>query len=49
MIETTDITLRRWLLHTLPNDEAAMLEQQLLTDEEFGEQLRAAEADLLDD
>src|SRR5689334_5158023 len=49
MIETTDITLRRWLLHTLPADEAAILEQQLLTDEDFGERLRAAEADLLDD
>lgn len=49
MIETTDETLRRWLLHTLPADKAEALEQRLLTDEDFGEQLRAAETDLLDD
>lgn len=49
MIETTDKTLRRWLLHTLPADEAETLEQRLLTDEDFGERLRAAETDLLDD
>jgi hypothetical protein len=49
MIETTDETLRRWLLHTLPADEAQALEQRLLTDEDFGERLRAAETDLVDD
>ncbi len=49
MIETTDQTLRRWLLHTLPADEAEVLEQRLLNDEDFGERLRAAETDLLDD
>jgi hypothetical protein len=49
MIETTDETLRRWLLHALPANEAEALEQRLLTDEDFGERLRAAETDLLDD
>ncbi|HEV7489254.1 MAG TPA: hypothetical protein VGO25_00515 [Rhodanobacteraceae bacterium] len=49
MIETTDETLRRWLLHRLPTGEAEALEQRLLTDEDFGERVRAAETDLLDD
>lgn len=49
MIETTDETLRRWLLHRLPRGEAEALEQRLLTDEDFGERVRAAETDLLDD
>jgi hypothetical protein len=49
MIEPTDETLRRWLLHRLPAGEAEALEQRLLTDEVFGERLRGEETDLLDD
>ena len=49
MIEPTDETLRRWLLGRLAPEEAAPLEQRLLEDDAFGEVLRAAETDLLDD
>jgi hypothetical protein len=49
MIEPSDDTLRRWLLHSLPQQEAARLEERLLLDEDFAAHLRAVETDLLDD
>jgi YD repeat-containing protein len=49
MNEPTDETLRRWLLRRLPAQEAETLEQRLLQDDAFGERLRDAETDLLDD
>jgi len=49
MNEPTDNILRDWLLHRLPAPQAEMLEQRLLTDDAFGERLREAETDLLDD
>ncbi|HEY6986139.1 MAG TPA: hypothetical protein VH375_08655 [Rhodanobacteraceae bacterium] len=49
MTEPTDETLRQWLLGRLPARDAEALEERLLTDEEFGVRLRAAEDDLLDD
>jgi len=49
MNEPTDDILRDWLLHRLPAPQAEMLEQRLLTDDAFGERLREAETDLLDD
>jgi len=49
MNEPTDETLRSWLLRRLPAQEAEPLEQRLLQDDAFGERLREAETDLLDD
>lgn len=49
MNEPSEHLLRRWLLDELPADEAAPLERRLLEDDDFGERLRAAETDLLDD
>jgi len=49
MNEPTDDILRDWLLQRLPQPQAEMLEQRLLTDDAFGERVREAETDLLDD
>ena len=49
MTEPTDDILRRWLLQRLPPHDAEPLEQRLLADAAFGERLREAETDLLDD
>lgn len=49
MTEPDDETLRAWLLHRLPHDSAAALEERLLLDEAFGVRLRAVETDLVDD
>ena len=49
MSEPTDETLRHWLLARLPPRDAAALEARLLGDEDFGQRLRSAEDDLLDD
>jgi hypothetical protein len=49
MNEPNDETLRRWLLRRLPTNEAEALEQRLLQDDAFGERLREAETDLVDD
>lgn len=49
MSEPGDETLRAWLLHRLPDESVAALEERLLLDEAFGVRLRAVETDLLDD
>jgi len=49
MTEPSDSTLRQWLLQRLPPEDSAPLEQRLLEDGAFGDRLREAETDLLDD
>lgn len=49
MSEPGDETLRAWLLHRLPDEASAALEERLLLDEAFGVRLRAVETDLFDD
>lgn len=49
MSEPDDEILRAWLLHRLPEEASAALEERLLLDEAFGLHLHAVETDLLDD
>ena len=47
--EPSEARLRAWLLQRLPPEEAEPLEERLLADAAFGERVRDAETDLLDD
>lgn len=49
MTEPNDDILRDWLLGRLPSAEAQALELRLLEDDDFGQRLRVAENDLIDD